>query len=183
MKIGSLQRKVLILLVGGLSIGLTHNPRRQFQVLKQTFRELDKVDKYNLQRAIRNLYKNKLVDFREYPNGVVKLTLSDDGKRKALIYKVDDLSVKVPKKWDRKWRLVIFDIPESFKKARNALRFHLKRLGFYQFQKSAFVLPYPCEGEMEFLIELYGIRPYVRQVVADNIDNQLHLKSIFKLGA
>jgi DNA-binding transcriptional regulator PaaX len=181
-RIGSIQKKILILLVGGLSIGLSHNPRRQFSVLKQMGREWEKINKQALERAIRRLYENKLVDYKESRDGTVKIIINDKGKEKALAYKLDEMKVKIPKKWDSKWRIVIFDIPESFKKARNALRFHLKRLGFYQLQKSVFVLPYPCEDEIEFIVELYGVRPYVRQLLAHSLDNELHLKKIFKLG-
>jgi DNA-binding transcriptional regulator PaaX len=54
-------------------------------------------------------------------------------------------------------------------------------LRFYQLQKSVFVLPYECRDEIEFLIEFYDIRSYVRQIVAEKIDNELHLKEIFKI--
>ncbi len=181
MKLGPLQRKILILLVGGLSIGLAYNPRKQLKIIKQISKELGKVDKFSLERAIGGLYKNKMVDFKENADGTVKLILSNEGKKKTLMYKIDSMSIKTPKRWDNKWRLIIFDIPEQLKKVREAMRFHLRRLGFYQLQKSAFVHPYECGDEIEFIIELYAARPFVRQIKADDVDNELHLKKIFKL--
>jgi hypothetical protein len=47
---------------------------------------------------------------------------------------IDDIEIKNPKKWDGKWHLAMYDFPIRFKKARNAFRFKLKQLGFFQFQ-------------------------------------------------
>lgn len=90
------------------------------------------------------------------------------------------MKIQEPKHWDGKWRMVLFDIPSSMKKLRDNFRFHLKRLGFYQYQKSVFIHPYPCQEEIDFLLELYSARRYVRQLVVSEIDNDLHLKKIFK---
>jgi len=86
------------------------------------------------------------------------------------------------KKWDGKWRIVVFDIPEKKKGVRNALRRKLKELGFYELQKSVFVFPYECGNEIEFIVEFFELRPYVRTGVLEKIDNTTHLKRIFKLA-
>ena len=91
------------------------------------------------------------------------------------------MNIKRPEVWDKKWRIVIFDIPEKHKRAREAMRGHLKRLGFYKLQKSVFLLPFQCKNEMDFIIEYYNIRPYVRLILADNVDNEFHLRKIFKI--
>lgn len=55
------------------------------------------------------------------------------------------LSPVRPRKWDRKWRMVIFDIPEARKGYRNVLRDSLKRIGFLKVQHSVWIYPYDCE--------------------------------------
>ena len=60
-----------------------------------------------------------------------------------------------PKKWDGHWRIIFFDIKESKKNVRDALRHHLKNLNCYPLQKSVFVTPYPCKEEIDFLCEFY----------------------------
>ena len=60
------------------------------------------------------------------------------------------MKIRKPAKWDGKWRIVVFDIPENLRSIRQALREHLCRLQFYQLQKSVFVLPYECGDEIEF---------------------------------
>lgn len=82
---------------------------------------------------------------------------------------------------DKKWRIVTFDIPEKFKKARNALREKLKDLGFLKYQKSIFIYPYECKDEIDFVIEFFDIRPFVRYIEAENLDNEIDFKRRFQL--
>jgi DNA-binding transcriptional regulator PaaX len=49
---------------------------------------------------------------------------------------VEEVKLKKPEKWDKKWRIVIFDIPNKKKPARNTLTEKLKKLGFYHLQKA-----------------------------------------------
>ena len=86
------------------------------------------------------------------------------------------------KKLDGKWRIVMFDIPEKYRGARNALRNILRQLGFFEYQKSVFAHPFECQNEVDFVIEFFKLRPWVRLAVADNIDNELHLKTHFNLS-
>jgi DNA-binding transcriptional regulator PaaX len=118
---------------------------------------------------------------KENPDGTITIILTDKGKQKALTYDFGKMEIKKPQKWDKKWRVVLFDIPENRKKIRDALRYHLKNLGFYEFQKSVFVHPYDCKDEIDYLIEFYDIRRFVRFIIADSLDNELHLKKHFNL--
>ena len=107
-------------------------------------------------------------------------TLSNDGKQKALTFELDEMVIK-KNKWDGKWRLVTFDIPEKKKKVREAFRYHLVRLGFKELHKSVFVIPYVCHGEIEYLTEFYNARRFVRYIESSYIDNELDLKHQFDL--
>ena len=178
--LGTVQKKILIFLLGHLSAALAHSSKQRYWTLRHMDRELEKIDANALRQAINSLYKNRLIDLKENLDGSTKMILLDAGKNKILNYKIDDIKIPEPKQWDKKWRLVLFDIPKNRKKAREAIRFHLKRLGFYPYQKSIFIYPYECQNEIDFIIEFYGIRPYVRQMLVERIDNELHLKEIFK---
>ena len=100
-------------------------------------------------------------------------------RKKLLKFKLDEMIIKKPKRWDGKWRVVIFDIPEKFRLGRDYLRNKLKELGFYQMQKSAWVHPYPCGDEVDFIKELYEVRPFVRVITADSIDIKHDLVKYF----
>jgi len=54
-------------------------------------------------------------------------------------------------------------------------------MGFYQLQKSVFIYPFECSNEINFVIEFFNLRPFVRQILAERIDNELHLKKIYTL--
>ena len=178
---GEIQRKALLLLFGGLALSLSASPRASFQILKGLAKNWEAINKQSLKRAIKRLYESRLVDEKQNKDDSVTLVLTENGKKKALTYQLDEMRIKKPEKWDRKWRVVLFDIPENRKKIREALRHHLKNLEFYEFQKSVFVHPFDCENEINFLIEFYNIRPYVRFILAETIDNELHLKKYFRL--
>jgi len=82
---------------------------------------------------------------------------------------IEDIEIKKHRKWDGKWRLVMYDLPIRFKKARNAFRWKLKDLGFFQFQKSAWIYPYPCEGEVMFVAEFWGVKKHIEILEVDKI--------------
>ncbi len=180
-ELGVSAQKALLLLEAGFSLGLSRSPRTNFRIIKAVGKEWEEIEKRSLHRAIKNLYRSKLIDIKENEEGMVLLKLSEKGKEKILKYEIDRMEIPEMKKWDGKWRIVLFDIPELKKKVRDALRWHLKKLGFFEFQKSVFVHPFECRDEIEFLIEFYGIRPNVRFVIAESLDNELHLKKQFNL--
>ena len=162
-------------------MGLTKRPDYQWKVIKKTSKEWEKINKERLKEIIKEFYQEKLVEYKEKPDGSIEIVLTEKGKLKALEGKIDELEVKIPKTWDKLWRVVIFDIPEKKKKARDALRRKLKELGFLEFQKSVFIFPYECKDEIEFVVEVFGIRRYVRYLIDKEITNEEELLLKFKL--
>lgn len=180
-RLGSTQKKILILLLGGLALGLSGSPKISFQIIKEMKKEWDWINQQNLKRAIKKLYESKLVKEKENKDGSITLILTDKGKEKALTYNIDEMKIEKPKMWDKKWRIVLFDVPERLRWIRDAFRHHLNQLSFYEFQKSVFIYPYDCKDEIEYLIEFYGARKFVRFLIADSLDNELHIKNHFGL--
>jgi len=114
-------------------------------------------------------------------DGTTALTLTADGKEKILKYNLDILEIKKQNKWDGLWRIVIFDIPESKKRARDALSLKFKNMGMLAIQKSVFLCPYECKDEIDFVVEFFGLKPFVRFIIAKDIDIALDLKQKFQL--
>ena len=179
--LGNTQKKVLLLLAAGVGLGFSRSAQDHYRIVKSTAEEWKKINQRSLRQAIKGLYTSKLVNWLEKSNGSVQLTLTDKGKNKVLIYNPDSLAIPKPKHWDGKWRVVVFDIPEKRRGARDSLRSYLKRLGFHELQKSVFIHPYPCDDIFDFLVEFHNIRKHVRFILADNLDNSLHLKNMFQL--
>ncbi|MBI3261113.1 CRISPR-associated endonuclease Cas2 [Candidatus Berkelbacteria bacterium] len=107
------------------------------------------------------------------------ITLTSHGRRKIGSYLFENKPVPIPKVWDGRWRLVIFDIPEEQKRTRNIVRQLLNRIGFYQLQKSVYVYPHECIGIIRFLEQTYDIDQYVQFVVAERIETEVDLIKLF----
>ncbi len=182
-RIGSTQRKILLLLEAGLVLAISGSPRTAFRVLRYVEHEWRKIDAEALRESIRRLYRSRLIDARDHPDGSTTIILTDAGKKKVLTHKLGEISIKKPKTWDRKWRVITFDIPERHRKVRDALRHHLRQIGCVEFQKSVFVHPFDCRDEVDFLIEFFQARPFVRFILAEDIDTALHLKQKFHLSS
>lgn len=179
--IGSRAQKLLLLLHAGAALALTRRPDTFFKIVHSTSKEIARIDARTARRAIAALYQSKLVDYTEHKDGTVTLILTDEGKRRALRYNLATLSIPKPPRWDGWWRVVAFDIPERFMQGRKALSALLKELGFYALQKSVFIFPYECENEIDFIIETFAMRPYVRVMLVKKTDIDLHLKRKFNL--
>ena len=180
-RMGNLKKKVLLLLLAGLALGLTRSPKKHWWILKQIPKEWKKVNRQALNRAINSLYTSHLIQEKNHKDGTTTLVLSENGKQKALRFDIDKLEIKKHVQWDKKWRVIMFDIPEKLKRLRDSLRLHFKEIGLIELQKSVFVSPYPCNKEIEFILEFYNAHKHVRFVLAEKIDNQLHLMKKFDL--
>ena len=101
---------------------------------------------------------------------------------RALTYQLDTMMVRKPKRWDKKWRVVIFDIPEKYRRVRDIFRSRLRQLSLYQLQESVYISPYPCFSEIEFLRELYGVSFTVSYLLVDRIEDDELLRSHFELS-
>lgn len=134
-----------------------------------------------LRRLFEKMRRERLVDLIETKAGL-RVVLRREGVTTAIINNLDRLSFERPAQWDGRWRVVIFDIPEKKRKARDALAVKLKELNFYPLQKSTFVFPYPPHDLVDFLTEVFQISPYVRLIEATKIDGEEELLAHFELS-
>jgi len=131
-------------------------------------------------KSLSFLNKRRLVSIAE-KDGQPIITLSEEGKKRILQFNLDRMVIKRPMKWDGYWRVVLFDIPERKKRAREVLRSKLKQLGFFQLQKSCFIHPFDCKSEIDYISELFEVSPYVNFIVAQEIEGTAKLRAIFHL--
>ena len=100
------------------------------------------------------------------------IKITKKGESRILKYRIEDITIDKPSTWDKKWRLVIFDIPDHSKKKSNVLRNKLYNLGFLQYQKSIFIYPYPCQDQIDFIKEVFEVSGYVKLIIAIKIDDE-----------
>ena len=175
------KEKILLLLLGGLAFGCSYTPGKQWRVLKTVSREWKELDKKDLRKGINELYRFKFIKKDKNNDGSVKIILTEKGKLRALNHRLNNIKNK-KEKWDGKWRMVAFDMPEKYRRGRNALRNKLKKIGFCELQKSVFITPYNCKKEIASLIEFFKLGEYVRFGVLESIDNEDYFKRRFKIN-
>lgn len=141
-------------------------------------------DKIQYKRAVSNLKRRKLIEIISERNGRIRVNLTNKGMKRVREFTLDSLSIPKPKKWDKKWRVVIFDIPTHPKKlnvARAALREKMKELGFHKLQHSAWIYPYPCEDEILLVGEIFEVTKYIEILTVDKMIHGSKIKRVFGL--
>ncbi len=121
------------------------------------------VKKSVLSQVVKRLREKGFVEF--VSDEELFLRLTDSGKDRALWAKMRSGD----EKWDGKWRLVVWDIPEKRRQARDLLRFKLKQLGFKQWQQSIWASKINCTRLLRDFIKQVGIEDWVMVIESDNV--------------
>ena len=112
-----------------------------------------------------------------------RLELTEKGMKIAEeLVKRDEVRPVKQKKWDQKWRIIMFDVWERRRRVRDELRETLKEIGFVKVQDSAWAYPYPCEKLLIFLRTHLKLGPSILYVVADEIEHDEKLRKHFNLA-
>lgn len=85
------------------------------------------------------------------------------------------------KKWDGRWRMVVFDIPERRRAVRLRLRAVMNEIGFVRLQDSVWVYPYDCEDFIALLKAELKIGKDVLYAIADTIEYDKGIRAHFHL--
>lgn len=151
------------------------------QIFKM-FETTKRFNKNQIRSSLNHLHRQKLIEYVAEKDGKIVVRITKKGETRLRAFEIELVNIPKQKKWDGKWRLVMYDLPLRFKKAREELRWKLKELGFYQFQKSAWIYPYPCEDEIIFIADFFGLGKYVEILTVDNILRDEKIKKYFYLG-
>lgn len=134
------------------------------------------------QRLAVDTARRRLVDkgLLEYDSkGFLKLTAS--GKEELVKLEAAEYKIKIPKRWDGKWRVIIFDIKEARKGLRDKIRRTLFALGFRHLQHSVWIFPYDCEDMITLLKADFKIGKDVLYMIVEKIENDKPVKNLFGL--
>jgi len=148
---------------------------------RNLIKSISKFKKEKFMNSFHYLKKRGLIEIKREGHDVI-IRLTKEGKKRAGKYQIDDLEIEKPKKWDKKWRVVIFDIPNTSRIIRDIFRRKLKEFGFYPLQQSVWILPHPCQEEIELLREFLGVNKKQIQVLeVTKLENEYFFKKNFKL--
>lgn len=167
---------VPVLVLGASAMGNAVQVFRMFKGSK-------KYSKKQIGSAIDSIKRQRLIEYVADKNGKTIVKITKKGETRLRVFSIDLIEIKKPNKWDGKWRLVIFDIPMRFTKGREVLRYHLKELNFFQFQKSAWIYPYPCEDEIIFIADFFGLGKFVEVLTVESFLREEKLKRYFQLAS
>jgi len=168
------------LLISGIVYISASSPYFTLNLMKK----IKKIKKYKRKKVYDAFYRLRRegcieIKKKDY-NVYIKLT--EKGRKKANWMQMDKLKIKKPKKWDGKWRIVMFDISQLKNFYREVFRGKLKELNFCQVQKSVWICPYKCKDEINLLKDFLGFTDKeIRLVVSSDIGKDDWLKKKFKI--
>jgi len=178
-----------ILEIIGLTLISGGNPLRPIipLAIKEIIKTLKEVKNLNIEekkikKSLESLEKNEIINLEE-KGGNIFVKLKDKNNLTVIKYSTKALLdfKKKEKKWNGKWFLVFFDVPEIQRNKRNYLRKFLVDIGFYQYQKSIYIFPYECEKEIILIKKIVEGAKYMKYLVAEKIEDEKLIKSFFKL--
>src|SRR3989344_1706500 len=111
-----------------------------------------------------------------------KVRLTQKGEKFAALRGEGKLAPKKPRRWDHKWRILIFDIPEKRKAVRTQIRTTLRHLGFSRLQDSVWVYPYDCEDLITLLKADMRVGKDVLYLIVDKLEHDIPLREHFSLS-
>src|SRR3989344_9349601 len=137
-----------------------------------------------ISQAVNRLRERGLIERVNTVKGVA-LRLTSKGVRLAETIEEEEklYEIKKPKRWDTKWRIVIFDIWERRRSVRDRLRTLLQRNGFVRIQNSVWAYPYDCEELLVFLRTNLRLGKGILYIVAEEIEHDSILRKHFGLPA
>ncbi len=132
--------------------------------LKQKYKR--EKTKRQFSQLIYRLKKNGYIKIKnlEQNEGII---LTKKGTEKVLKSKIKIQNNK--KRPDKKWQMIIFDIPEEKRQLRNLLRQKLILLKYKMLQQSIWICPYDVQKETEFILRENSIDPYVKLFLIEEI--------------
>lgn len=176
-----IQDGLLLALQAGAVIGLAVSAPNALILLKYLpIQQQKETIGKRITQARSRLIARGLVEKRN-DHGTVRFVLTSAGEAYAQKIELKNARNLTPRKWDGLWRIVIFDVWESRRNVRDALRVRLKSTGFIQLQHSVWVYPYPCEEFIVYARIELKLGPSLVYIVANEIENDKKLRVHFRL--
>ncbi len=138
---------------------------------------------YGIGRSVRNLVTMGHIEPFNAGQSLF-LRITPLGKQKLISNILDSKTNLAPIDWDGNWRIVMLDLPESRKSEREAVRYLLRKAGFYCLKNSVWVSPYPFEHICNDIKKFFELKEEMSIVIASALDydTENKLREVFKLS-
>src|SRR3989344_1973722 len=178
---GQLEAAILntLTLTGIVAVGLAAPP--MLKLLKHIDPDwIIKRDPRDLLYVVASRLKRKgLIKF-EKVQGKTRMLLTEQGRARARRAMLGN-PLPRKKRWDERWRILIFDIPESKRALRDKVRSIVSGFGFVRLQDSVWVFPYDCEDIITLLKAELRLGTQMLYIIADAIEYDKPLREQFGL--
>lgn len=115
----------------------------------------------------------------QYVDGTLRLTVKGEAALRRL--ELSEYRLKKPRRWDGRWRVLIFDIPERRRLLRDKVRNTLVAIGFVRAQDSVWIYPYDCEDLVTLLKADFRIGKDLLYLVVEKMEYDVIFKDHFGL--
>ncbi len=164
-----------------ISLVAPQSGARLIQEVLKSYIYKKRFERARLRRDLKRMQRQGLVVFQEKEGENVEVRLGRVGRNRAVEFKLDEIRLEKPLVWDEKWRLVMFDIPNTKKLARDALRKRLRDWEMYPLQKSVFITPYPCEKEIDLIGSIFEVRSHIVALTLPRFRGDAVIQNFFGL--
>lgn len=152
---------------------ITHPPRRWSDLgvgpnnpLYTRYRKILKGDQFK--KLIYYLKRNNYIKSKNL-HGERAIVIDRKGFEKISKIYFKNLENDKTKRGDGKLIMLIFDVPEKYRKSRHLLRNILKHLGYKMFQQSVWITPCDVSEKTEELLQEYNLDKFVRVFLIEKI--------------
>lgn len=149
--------------------GITIAAPNDLQAFDIFLRKNSKTKIFDHQKTLYELKRQSLVHASQSGNKIT-FAITPAGIHRLQRHIIEELEIPRPKSWDKKWRLVTFDIPTRQSRQRALFTKQLGSLGFYMLQRSIWVHPYPCFNQIEQVAGHFNVLRYCALAEASTID-------------
>lgn len=165
----------------------SRDARRHIRAIEKLFSEgaiIAKTEYQNLVLAYKNQKylkqsMQRLIENKFITDHGDKFTLTSKGLWR--FRKVVEIKRSPKIQWDRRWRIVSFDVPGGYSRARDMLRGLLKQFNFYPLQKSVWICPNSIAADFWKLVVEENLHRYCKAMTVEMIEGDDYLKKHFNL--
>jgi DNA-binding transcriptional regulator PaaX len=135
-------------------------------------------------RRLKELAQRRLITIRDISGSKIEVTLTGAGKKLVKLYELDNMKLPKPPKWDRRWRIITYDIPKKKQKASLALSRKFHELGMFRLQRSIWIYPHECKDDIDTVCAIFDINPddYVLYLTSDRIPREADARKHFDMA-
>ena len=133
------------------------------------------------QKEVINRARDRLVQKGFLKREGVFLKITPKGESFLRLMEAREYKISAPSRWDKKWRVLIFDIPEYRKGMRDKVRRTLRLIGFKRLQDSVWAYPFDCEDLIALLKADFKIGKDMLYMIVEELEGDRHLRAHFGL--